>query len=66
MVINSLRFVDVNFKLQDEVIASMISKAQRNMHGIVDLKGQNFGHGLYPLASFINHRFKYIPPRCFD
>mmetsp|Transcript_1604 Transcript_1604/g.4862 ORF Transcript_1604/g.4862 Transcript_1604/m.4862 type:complete len:706 (-) Transcript_1604:57-2174(-) len=49
------RFVDVNFKLQDEVIASMISKAQRNMHGIVDLKGQNFGHGLYPLASFINH-----------
>ncbi|EKX51700.1 hypothetical protein GUITHDRAFT_55948, partial [Guillardia theta CCMP2712] len=38
-----------------EVIASMISKAQRNMHGIVDLKGQNFGHGLYPLASFINH-----------
>ena len=37
--------------------ARFIDAARRNMHGIVDLEGHNLGHGLYPMASFFNHRF---------
>ena len=36
-------------------LARLISQAQRNLHGIVDLEGHNLGHGLYPIASFFNH-----------
>jgi len=36
-------------------LAMLISQAQRNTHGVVDLEGHNLGHGLYPLASFFNH-----------
>jgi len=36
--------------------ARLIDAARRNMHGIVDLEGHNLGHGLYPTASFFNHR----------
>ena len=49
------RFVLEEARMPKARLAKLISQAQHNTHGIVDLDGHNLGHGLYPLASFFNH-----------
>ena len=49
------RFVSPDAQMPPERLAVLVSQAQRNTHGIVDLEGHNLGHGLYPMASFFNH-----------